>query len=290
MADPIRVLLKTTIATTEDDWHVGRFSRLAARLAAATDAAGRLLYAVTACDRRPNTAGDDADLAEAADGVYDQLWLIAVDVTGALTPGDARNVAAFRARGGGVYLTRDHQDLGACLATLAGIGETQHFQSVNPEDPERRKRDDVETAEITWPNYHSGANGALQRIETPAPDHPLVRRASGGTIERLPAHPHEGAVCAPASLGAAASVVVRGRSQTTGLSFDLAVAVDEPGQGRTVSDASFHHIADYNWDPRDGCPSFVTEPPADEVIRDPDALADTFAYVENIAAWLARRT
>jgi hypothetical protein len=67
------------------------------------------------------------------------------------------------------------------------------------------------------------------------------------------------------------------------------VAVEEPGLGRAVSDSSFHHLADYNWDPRLGCPSFVDEPPGDGVLRTPHALDDTHAYVSNIADWLARR-
>jgi hypothetical protein len=47
---------------------------------------------------------------------------------------------------------------------------------------------------------------------------------------------------------------------------------------------------DYNWDPRLGCPSFVTEPVGDQVIQDPNALDDVHAYVENIASWLAAKT
>ena len=57
--------------------------------------------------------------------------------------------------------------------------------------------------------------------------------------------------------------------------------------GRAVSDSSFHHFCDYNWDPRQGCPSFVDEPPGDEVLSTPDALDDVHSYVGNIAAWLA---
>ncbi len=284
-----RILLKTTIPTTHDDWHIGRFSLLTAHLASLGDGGDRH-YEVTARDRVVDAAGDDVDLAAAAEGAVDQLWLIATDVTGALTWQDAEHISAFRARGGGLFLTRDHQDLGACLSRLGPLGATQHFQTVNPEDDEaRRCCDDVGTPTITWPNYHSGANGDLQTIDAPAPVHPIVQRA-GGVITRLPAHPHEGAVGVPPRLRDVASVVARGRSKTTGASFNLCVAIDEPGAGRAVSDSSFHHLADYNWDTRMGCPSFVDEPPGDEVLRDPHALDDVHAYVGNIAAWLARRT
>jgi hypothetical protein len=113
--------------------------------------------------------------------------------------------------------------------------------------------------------------------------------AAARPISRLPAHPHEGAVGVPENLDAVARVVARGRSLVSGATFNLCVAAEEEGLGRAVSDSSFHHLADYNWDPRQGCPSFVNEPAGDEVIREAGALTDVHAYVANIAAWLARR-
>jgi hypothetical protein len=59
--------------------------------------------------------------------------------------------------------------------------------------------------------------------------------------------------------------------------------------GRAVSDSSFHHFCDYNWNPRMDCPSFVDEPPGEEVLVSPGALDDVRRYVENIAAWLDGR-
>lgn len=286
---PQRVLIKTTIPTTEDDWHVGRFSMLVRHLESLTDAGGAPLYAVTAADRVAEAGGDDADLAAAGDGAYDQVWLLAVDVVDALTEGDVAALQRLRARGGGLFVTRDHQDLGACLARLGAVGRTQHFQTINPEfDAARHACDDTETPTISWPNYHSGRNGDLQDVEATAPLHPVMRSHHGGAIRRLPAHPHEGAVSAPADLAGVATVIARGRSKLSGAAFNLAVAIEEPGLGRAISDASFHHLADYNWDPRCGCPSFVTEPAGDEVLRAPDALDDVRDYVANAAAWLAR--
>jgi len=57
--------------------------------------------------------------------------------------------------------------------------------------------------------------------------------------------------------------------------------------GRALAHSSFHHFADYNWDPDAGCPSFVDEPPGDGMKRNPRALADIEAYVRNAALWLA---
>ena len=287
---PTRVLVKTTIGTLADDWHVGRFSLLTEHLRSLKDSSGGVLYAVAARDRSVNQKGDDTDLVKLADGAYDQLWLIGADETGALTSGDIDNVAQFRRRGGGVLLTRDHQDLGACLTRLGALGATQYFQTANPDpDESHRYCDDLETPSISWPNYHSGANGDLQMISAVHPVHALMRDASGTAIRRLPAHPHEGSVGVPTALRHVARVVAEGRSLTTGAAFNLCVAVEEPGMGRAVSDSSFHHFCDYNWNPRLGCPSFVNEPVGDDVLSSSDALDDGHRYVENIAAWLAGR-
>jgi hypothetical protein len=61
------------------------------------------------------------------------------------------------------------------------------------------------------------------------------------------------------------------------------------GQGRGVAQSTFHHFADYNWDPREGAPSFVDEPPGDAILRDPEALRQTKQYMANLAGWLGRR-
>jgi hypothetical protein len=284
----IPILLKTTIGAVADDWNVGRFSLLAAHLRSLQNTRGELRYEVFARDRVESAAGDDRDLAQAAAGEYAQLWLIAADTGGALTETDIGNIARFRRAGGGILLTRDHQDLGACLARLGALGITQYFHSVNPDpEPSRRCSDDRETPSISWPNFHSGANGDLQRVTPVEPVHALMKRPEGGVIQRLPAHPHEGAVGVPDSIGGSARVVAQGRSTTTGTVFNLCVALEEAGQGRAVSDSSFHHFCDYNWDPRRGCPSFVNETPGFEVLTSPRALDDVHSYVGNIAAWLS---
>jgi hypothetical protein len=286
-----RILLKTTIPLAEDDWHIGRFSLLERHLRSLAGVDGGALCDVEARDRRANDVGDDADLQRAGEGAYDQVWLIGADSAGALTPGDIDALDRFRRSGGGLLLTRDHQDLGSCLCSIPVIGVAQHFQRINPEpDGARRSVDDTETAHITWPNYHSGRNGDAQRISAVAPLHPLMERATGGALEWLPAHPHEGVVSAPPALGGLARVVARGRSAVSGTSFNLVAAIEageRSGGGRVVADSSFHHFADCNWDPSAGAPSFVTEPWGDGMRRSADAQADVRRYVDNIAAWLA---
>jgi hypothetical protein len=85
-------------------------------------------------------------------------------------------------------------------------------------------------------------------------------------------------------------VIVRGKSQSTGNPFNIAVAFERSDiAGPAIAQSTFHHFADYNWDPNRGCPSFVTEKPGDGLARDPRAMASVHRYVRNVALWLAGR-
>jgi hypothetical protein len=289
-----KILLKTTIPFTEDDWHIGRFSVLAAHLESLRDDRGAQAFTVTGRDRATRLSGDDdQDLIELPDSDFDQLWLFAVDVGGGLSTADASAIQRFRARGGGLLFTRDHHDLGACLLKLGEIGGAHFFNSANREpEPWRHCIDDVHDPRISFPNYHSGRNGDLQMIEPESPLHPLLYRNGGSErILRFPAHPHEGTVGVPAAAGAYARVIARGRSRTSGRDFNLIVVFDPAlaasPAGRAVAQSSFHHFADYNWDPRLGCPTFVTDPEGDQVLGDSTALDDIRAYTANLARWLS---
>ena len=264
-----RILLQTTIGPVEDDWNIGRFSRLTAFLS------GLPGVEVTARDRATPAGQSDPVLTGLPDSDFDQLWLFAVDVGDGLNPEECAAINAFHARGGGLLVTRDHMDLGCSVCTLGGVGEAHHFHSHNIEaDPARQAIDDAVTTSISWPNYHSGANGDWQTIGVEGEVHPLLRDpATGGVLDRLPSHPHEGAVSAPADRP-----------------FSIAVAFEGApgGEGRGLAQSTFHHFADYNWDPRSGCPSFVDEAPGDAMIRDPEGLRQTQAWMANIAGWLSR--
>ncbi len=281
-----RILLKTTIPLTEDDWHIGRFSILKRRL----EKGG---HEVIAADRR-ELGGDDSDLASLEDDQIDQLWLFAVDIVGALSEADAMAVDAFRRRGGGLMLTRDHQDMGDCVLKLGLPGYAHNFQARNPEsDSSRHQIDDMETSYVSWPNYHSGANGDFQRVTAPDPDHPLVRRHDGTVIEHLPAHPHEGVVSVPTGAQDFASLVLVGSSKVSGRSFGCAVAIEgEPSMdgaplGRAVAQSTFHHFVDPNLDPGAPLPSFVTEKSGSGMRTNVAALQDSLQYIDNLAEWLS---
>jgi hypothetical protein len=284
-----RVLLQTTIPPSKDDWSIDRFALLANLLRDQRDESGRPLFDVTARDREPFGTNDTL-LPTLDRSDYDELWLFAVDTGNGLTESDRRGIDAFRARGGGVLLARDHMDLGCSVCDLAGIGAAHHFHSHNIDPSAPAVRDDPFTLSISWPNFHSGANGDFQQLEVVGPVHPVLRDPSvpSGSIQFLPSHPHEGAVSAPP--GAQARVIARSRSKATGAPFNIAVAFETDGEaGRAIAQSTFHHFCDYNWDPRVGAPSFVDEPPGEGMLRRAEALADTHRYVRNVALWLANR-
>jgi hypothetical protein len=287
--EPIKVLLQTTIPATQDDWSIARFSYLTNFLRAQRDAGGRALFDVTARDRDPLGAPDSL-LSKLDQSDFDELWLFAVDSGDGLTLEDCEGISRFRRKGGGLLVTRDHMDLGSSVCTLGGVGKAHYFHSKNLDpDTAKHRIDDRYSTNISWPNFHSGANGDFQTIAVVEPIHPVLADAASatGAIRFLPAHPHEGAVGAPE--GEYARVIAQGTSKVSGRRFNIAVAF-EPGDwgGPAIAQSTFHHFADYNWNTGAGAPSFVDEPPGGGMMRVPQAIADTHRYVHNVARWLCQ--
>ena len=286
----IKILLQTTIPAAADDWSIGRFGLLANFLRDQTDDGGRPLFDVTLRDRDPLGA-PDAVLSSLDKSAFDELWLFAVDTGDGLTAADCRAISNFRRLGRGLMVTRDHMDLGCSICSIEGVGAAHHFHSKNVDPNFPLERDDPYTTTISWPNFHSGANGDYQVIQAMGAIHPVLANPAspGGSIRYLPSHPHEGAVSAP--VDSDARVIASGTSKATGRSFNIAVAFESAaGRGRAIAQSTFHHFADYNWDTRLGAPSFVIEPPGDAMVREPTAMADTQRYVRNVALWLAGKT
>lgn len=294
MKNKVKILLQTTIPYIEDDWNINRFSLLHDHLSLLQDNEGQRLYEVVARDRQVNSNGDDELLSRLGESDFDELWLFAVDTGDGLTKTDCEGITRFRQRGGGILATRDHQDLGSSLCTLGGVGRAHFFHS-NHQDPDttRNQIDDQDTPTISWPNYHSGSNGNYQGVTPLEPVHELMLnpKSTSGVIEYFPAHPHEGGVGLPDD-DKHARVVATGLSIVTKRPFNLMVALDRCGDdngnrlGRAVAESSFHHFVDYNWDLSKGCPTFLLEPPGDQIRKDPSKLADIKTYVANLAAWL----
>ncbi|HEY4093004.1 MAG TPA: hypothetical protein VGN46_15935 [Luteibacter sp.] len=284
-----RILMQTTIPYDADDWHIGRFSLLRDTLADMRGGDGAPLFEVTMRDRDPLGAPDSV-LSTLDTSDYDELWLFAVDVGSGLTPDDCGAISRFRWQGGGLMVARDHMDLGSSVCTLGGVGAAHFFHSKNPDpDPTRCRIDDTITSDISWPNYHSGANGDFQQIEPSLPLHPVLRDATSadGALRFLPSHPHEGAVGQPENDNSA-RVIATGRSKLSGRDFNIAVAFEPHDDiGPAIAASTFHHFADYNWDPAFGAPSFVSEAPGHALAGSPEAQRSIRLYAKNIALWLS---
>jgi hypothetical protein len=286
----INVLLQTTIEPNADDWDISRFSLLQTLLEDEKDEEGNPRFRVMARNRE-SIAHPDPVLSTLAESTFDEVWLFAVDTGNGLTEADSAGISDFRRAGGGLMIARDHMDLGSSICTVGGIGAAHHFHSKNLDpDVSRRSIDDTRTAYISWPNYHSGANGDYQRVHAAGKTHPVLRDdlAPNGIVQFLPSHPHEGSVSAPAD-DRSARVILTGESTTTGKLFNIAVAFEKSDLGgRALAHSTFHHFADYNWDPSMGSPSFVSEARGFGMERFPEALRSTKRFVRNAALWLGR--
>lgn len=83
-------------------------------------------------------------------------------------------------------------------------------------------------------------------------------------------------------------MIARGRSQVTGRDFNLVVAFNSTRpQGNAIAESTFHHLADYNWDTKMGCPSFVAEAPGTMIAEHPELLDDIKTYCLNVADFLS---
>jgi hypothetical protein len=289
MSKPIDILLQTTIEPTPNDWHIGRFSMLREYLVSLKESDGSPLFRVSARDRE-KVGTPDPVLSSLDHSSFDELWLFAVDSGNGLHAEDRAGILRFRARGGGLMITRDHMDLGCSICKLGAVGAAHLFHTHNLAGPVPAP-DDLGTPQIRWPNFHSGANGDVQRVEVELPVHPVMRdpESDYGAVMFLPSHPHEGAVVAPRS-DSLARVIATGKSLATGARFNIAVAFERSDtDGRAIAQSTFHHFADYNWNPSRGSPDFVTEAPVHVLPNSPRAMASVQRYVRNVALWLAGR-
>jgi hypothetical protein len=229
MPGPINILLQTTIEPTANDWHIGRFSMLREYLAALTAPDGSRLFTVTTRDRDPVGAPDPV-LASLDRSAYDELWLFAVDTGDGLRDDERAAILRFQARGGGLMITRDHMDLGCSICNLGAVGAAHVFHTHNIEGPVPEP-DDRDTTYITWPNFHSGANGDFQQVAVELPVHPVMRddESETGTVQYLPAHPHEGAVVAPKS-----DPLARGHAARNGICPSLRAERGVVARGKTL--------------------------------------------------------
>jgi hypothetical protein len=91
-------------------------------LASCKDDDGNNLFQVTARNREADASENEPVLSNLDSSDFDELWLFAADIGASLTEKDCEGISKFRQRGGGILITRDHQDLGSCICSLGEVG------------------------------------------------------------------------------------------------------------------------------------------------------------------------
>lgn len=251
----MKILLQTTTSRYDDDWHVGKFAKLALVLTGD----GHL---VVSRSREPDAQGDDPILSSLANSDFDQLWLMAVDRGNALSPSDVRAILRFRERGGGVLTARENENVGASLLNLGVLGAINHFRSYN-----RERSRGLERRRSPGPEH--------RRIVAVEPVHEVLRspNSPSGLVEVFPAHPNEGAISVPTDMPYARAIAA---SANGGRMANLAIAIEnEPSCdgrncGRAIAISSVHHFTDPVW-------GLIEEAGQLEAYQD---------YARNIARWL----
>ena len=194
---------------------------------------------------------------------------MAVDTGDGLTDADAAAILRFRRNGGGVLTARDHQDLGCCLSRLGSLGQVNEFH--DPSVDQTHLCDDLDTPSISWPNYHSGANGDYQPVlpADPAARTVAIQPYDFGSDRVVPGPSARGRGDRERSVldgGCARSQYRHGPAFQPRRGSRRRNSDDGRPIGRAIAESTFHHFADYNWNLDCGAPSFVAEPPG---IADP---------------------
>lgn len=255
------ILVQATLREGEGEWQIERFSSLVSLLRAEG-------HTVVARNREPGPDGSDPVLATLDTSDFDELWLFAADRGNGLAPSDVRGILRFRERGGGIFTSRDQENIGVSLLNLGSVGLVNHFRTYNRQ---LRRRGIRMTTRGTIPPE------PYERIVPLEPVHELLRsqRSPSGVIEYFPAHAHEAALSVP-PYAPFARVIAVATDDETGSAANVAIVIDdEPCHdggrcGRAVATSCLHHFEDSRWNGNgDG---------ASENFKD---------FARNIARWLA---
>lgn len=256
------ILVQATLREGEGEWQIERFSSLVSLLRAEG-------HTVVPRNREPGPDGSDPVLSTLDTSDFDELWLFAADRGNGLAPSDVRGILRFRERGGGIFTSRDQENIGVSLLNLGSVGRVNHFRTYNRQ---ARRRGFRMTTRGTIPPE------PYERIVPLEPVHELLRsrRSPSGIIEYFPAHAHEAAISVPPYTPFARVIAVAADGETGGAA-NVAIAIDdEPCHdgrvcGRAVATSCLHHFADGRWNGQaaDG---------ASENFKD---------FARNIARWLA---
>jgi len=255
------ILVQTTLRDGEGEWQIERFSSLVCLLRSEG-------HDVVARNREPGPDGSDPVLSSLDTSKFGELWLFAADRGNGLAPADVRGILRFRERGGGVFTSRDQENVGLSLLNLGSVGLVNHFRAYNRQLRRRGFR---------GPFRRTSSTSDYERIVPLEPVHELLRtqRSPSGVIEYFPAASHEAALSVPPYAPYARVIAVSGSGATGGAS-NVAIAIDNErchdGRtcGRAVATSCLHQFAD-------GRLNGHTDEPA-EIFKD---------FARNIARWLA---
>lgn len=256
-----RILVQTTLRDGEGEWHIERFSALVSLLRAEG-------HDIVARNREPGADGSDPVLSALDDSQFDELWLFAADRGNGLAPADVRGILRFRERGGGMFTSRDRENVGVSLLNLGSVGLVNHFRTYNRQLRRRASRRVFKRL---------AESDGYERIVPLEPVHELLRthRSPSGVIEYFPTAAHEAAISVPPYAPFARVIAVSG-SGMPGASANVAIAFEDErcsdGRtcGRAVATSCLHHFADAHLSGDRDEPS--------EMFKD---------FARNIARWLA---
>ncbi len=257
------LLVQTTLREGDGEWQIDRFSSLVALLRAEG-------HTVVARNREPGPGGSDPVLSALDTSDFDELWLFAADRGNGLAPADVRGILRFREAGGGIFTSRDRENVGVSLLNLGSVGLVNHFRSYNRQLRRRGLRTVLERLR------HD--EGEYQRIVPLEPVHELLRteRSASGVIEYFPAAAHETAISVPPYAPFARVIAVSAAGEP-GPAANVAIAIDDErcsdGRtcGRAVATSCLHHFSDGSMSDHDGG--------ASEMFKD---------FARNVARWLAK--
>jgi hypothetical protein len=257
-----RIIIQSTLRDSEGEWQIDRFSSLVSLLRGAG-------HEVEARNRVPDKDGSDPVLASLATSNFDELWLFAADSGNGLAPADVRGILRFRERGGGIFTSRDRENVGVSLLNLGSVGRVNHFRTYNRAARRHGFRAALNRREVADP---------FERIIPLQPVHELLRtpQSPSGIIEYFPAYPHEAAMSVP-SYAPFARVIAIAADAENDAAANVAIAIDDErchdGSvcGRAVATSSLRHFANGAWNGHS------------------DAVSESFKdFARNIARWLAR--
>lgn len=264
----------------------------------------------------PHTVGSETRTLDD----YEEIWIFSIStISGDVSPGELAAIETFMNRGGGMFATGDHADLGAGVCeNIPRVKSMRYWRSSAGAPPvSGGQRIDTNVPNpAAGPDFDLQSDAIAQRIypvwqgvyDADYLPHPVLEMPDGRVVTHLPDHPHEGKCRVPATLdpdeypgGIGPEIIAWGVSGGAGFSasktsitppelFPILCAYDghEADVGRVVVDSTWHHWLNINLN---GTGSGALAGAATNGLYDsggnptPEYL-EIQRYFQNLAAWL----